>query len=150
MQNPANIGKPAGVGETRRTPGKGGSPTRATSAAVGQADVARKGRNPQGQPAAGEAPQTVGAGRRARHKAKTKRRMKDTSNPTDIAPLQEQDRQLEPEGIVTSKGNLRQETQRKTADAARRGTEGKPKKRCNKRLPRAEQEERSRTRLCRI
>ena len=50
VQNPADIGKPAGVGEALRTPGKGGCPTYATSAAVGQADVARKkkSRNPEG------------------------------------------------------------------------------------------------------
>ena len=47
VQNPANIGKPAGVGEALRPQGKGGSPTYATSAAVGQADVARKRQKPR-------------------------------------------------------------------------------------------------------
>ena len=48
VQNPANPGKPAGEGEAQRTQGKGGSPTYANSAAVGQADGVRKGRNPEG------------------------------------------------------------------------------------------------------
>ena len=48
VQNPANPGKPAGVGEVLRTQGKGGSPTYSISAAGGQADGVRKGRNPEG------------------------------------------------------------------------------------------------------
>ena len=43
VQNPANPGKPVGVGEALRTQGKGGSPTYSISAAVGQADGVRKG-----------------------------------------------------------------------------------------------------------
>ena len=42
---------------------------------------------------------TAGAGGGARHKAENKRRTKDTANPTDMAPLQEQDRHLEPERL---------------------------------------------------
>ena len=42
---------------------------------------------------------TAGPGGRAQHKVETKRRTKDTANPTDIAPPQEQDRQLEPERL---------------------------------------------------
>ena len=48
VQNPTNPGKPAGVGEALRIQGKGGSPTYSISAAVGQADGVRKGRNPEG------------------------------------------------------------------------------------------------------
>ena len=52
---------------------------------------------------------------------KTKSLTQDTANPTDRAPPQEQDRQQEPEKVAEpSKGNLRQETPRKTAG---RGTE---------------------------
>ena len=42
---------------------------------------------------------TAGPGGRARHKGETKRRTKNTANPTNIAPPQEQDRQLEPERL---------------------------------------------------
>ena len=42
VQNPAIICKPAGAREALRTQGKGGCPTYATSAAVGQADVGKK------------------------------------------------------------------------------------------------------------
>ena len=100
VQNPANPCKPAGVREALRTQGKGGSPTYATSAAVGQADGVRKDRKPQ----------RVTCGRESRAKPqaseeehgtrlKTKRRTKDTANPRDIAPPQEQDRQLKPERL---------------------------------------------------
>ena len=57
MQNPSNPCKPAGAGEALRTQGKGCSPTYATIAAVGQAYGVRKGRSPEGQPAAREAAQ---------------------------------------------------------------------------------------------
>ena len=55
VQNPVNPCKPSGAGEAPRTQGKGCSPTYATSAAVGQVYGVRKGRSPEGQPAAGEA-----------------------------------------------------------------------------------------------
>ena len=47
VQSPANIGKPAGVGEALRPQGKDGSPTYATSATVGQVDVASKRQKPK-------------------------------------------------------------------------------------------------------
>ena len=47
-QNPANTCKPSGAGGALITQGKGCRPTYATSAAVGQADGVRKGRNPEG------------------------------------------------------------------------------------------------------
>ena len=96
VQNPANIGKPAGVGEALRPQGKGGSPTYGTSAGRrGQ----KKAETPKGNPRQGKLRKTAGAGGGARHKAENKRRSKDTANPIDIAPPQEQDRHLEPERL---------------------------------------------------
>ena len=57
MLNPANPSKPDSAGEALKTQGKGCIPTYATSAAAGQACGVKKGRNPIGQPAAGEAAQ---------------------------------------------------------------------------------------------
>ena len=98
--NPAIICKPAGAGEALRTQGKGGCPTYATSAAVGQADVCRKdAETPKGNRRYRELRKTAGAVGRARHMAENKRRSKDIANPTDRAPPQEQDRHMEPERL---------------------------------------------------
>ena len=60
------------------------------------------------------------------------------TNPTDRAPLQEQDKQQEPEKVAEpSKGNLRQDTPRKTAGAAGRGTEANSSQWLNNSQPRA-------------
>ena len=119
VQNPSNIGKPAGVGEALRPQGKGGSPTDATSAAVGQADVARKRQKPPRV--------TCGAGRGARHKAENKRRTKNTANPTDIAPPLEKDRHLEPERL--------RNPLRGTCGRTRRGKPQAPQEEAQKQTP---------------
>ena len=89
VQNPANPCKPAGTGEALITQGKGCRPTYATSAAVGQAETP-KGNLRQGKLRKPQAPEEEHGTR-----LKTKRRTKDTANPTYIAPPQEQGRQLE-------------------------------------------------------
>ena len=99
VHNPVNPGKPACVGEALRTQGKGGSPTYSISAAVGQADGVRKAETPKGtcgrvSSAKPQAPEEEHGTR-----WKIKHRTKDTANPTDRAPPQEQDRQLEPERL---------------------------------------------------
>ena len=69
---------------------------------------------------------------------KTKSLTQDTANPTDRAPPQEQDRQQEPERVAEpSKGNLRQDTPRKTAGTAGRGTEANSSQWLNNSQPRA-------------
>ena len=81
---------------------------------------------------------------------KTKSLTQNTANPTDRAPLQEQDRQQEPEKVAEpSKCNLRQDTPRKTAGAAGRGTEANSSQWLNNSQPCAEQEERKKTQLLR-
>ena len=128
MQNPAIICKPAGAGEALRTQGKGGCPTYATSAAVGQADVGRKkAETPKGNRRQRELRKTAGASGRARHMAENKRRTKDTANPTDIAPPQEQDRHMEPERLRNPR--------RVTCGRTRRGKPQAPQEEAQKQTP---------------
>ena len=61
--------------------------------------MSEKAKIPKGNLWQGKLRKTAGPGGRARHKFETKRRTKDTANPMDIAPPQEQDRQLEPERL---------------------------------------------------
>ena len=85
--------------------------------------MSEKAETPKGNLWQGKLRKTAGPGGRARHKVETKRRTKDTANPTDIAPLQEQDRQLEPERLRnplrvtcgrTRRGKPQEEAQKQT------------------------------------
>ena len=61
--------------------------------------MSEKAETPKGNLRQGKLRKTAGPGGRTRHQVETKRRTKDTANPTDIAPPQEQDRQQEPERL---------------------------------------------------
>ena len=148
MKNPANPSKPAGA-EALRTQDKGCSPTEANSAAVGQAYGVRKGRNPEGQPAAGEAAQN----RRPRKKSTTQGGTPRASPKTP----QTQETELHRRSRT---GNWSQKSLRiplrgtcgrtrcgKTACAAGRGTEANYSQWLNNSQPHTQQEERKKTQL---
>ena len=131
------------------TQGKGCSPPYTTSAAVGQAYGVRKGRNPEGQPAAGEAAQN----RRPRKKS-TAQGVKSSA-----APKTPQTQQTELHRSSRT-GNWSQKSLRnplritcgrtrrgKTTGTAGRGTEANSSQWLNNSQPRPQQEERKKTKL---
>ena len=146
VKNPANPSKPAGAGEALRTQGKGCSPTEATSAAIGQAYGVRRGRNSEGQPAAGEAAQNC-----------RPRKSTAQGGKPSAAPKTPQTQQTELHRRSRT-GNWSQKRLRnplrvtcgrtrcgKTACAAGRGTEANYSQWLNNSQPRTQQEERKKT-----
>ena len=83
----------------KKREGKGCQSTYATWVAEGQAPGDRKGRKSPSEPAAGEAAQTVGPGRIARHKVENQATHHRHLQPNNKAPPQEKDSKLEPERL---------------------------------------------------
>ena len=127
VQNPANPCKPSGAREALKTQGKGCRPTSATSTAVSQVDGVRKGRNPEGQPAEGNAAQTAGPGGRARHKVENQATHQRHRKPNIQSPTARAGQATGARNVAEpAKGNLRQDMLRKTAGTTKRGTEATP------------------------
>ena len=122
VQNLANLCKPTGAGEAQKKEVKGCRPTYATRAALGQAPGDRKVRKP---------PRATCANCRPRRKSTSQGR--EPSDAPKTPPTQQQG-STAGAGQATGarkvaeppKGNLRQDTPRKTAGTPGRGTEATP------------------------